>query len=98
LPPTFAPNHQRRTIRFTAPPGFAWAPLPSGGEENGGDFGLAHLEIATDPHDAKTLVVTRTLVFDQDVIPAAKYPAWRAWLQRVDRLMHKQVRLVHTAR
>ncbi len=93
-PRTLAPSHQTRTTRFTAPPGFVWAPLPAGGDENGGDFGRAHLEIARDRANPRTMVVKRGLVFDEDVIPAAKYPAWRAWLQRVDRLMHKQVRLI----
>jgi hypothetical protein len=81
-------------VRFTAPPGFVWAPLPAGGDENGGDFGRAHLDISRDARDARAIVVKRTLVFDQDVIPATKYPAWRAWLQRVDRLMHKEIRLL----
>jgi hypothetical protein len=97
LPPTLAPSHQERTTRFTAPPGFVWAPLPPGGDENGGDFGRAHLEIAPDPRDPRAIVVMRSVVFDEDVITAAKYPAWRAWLQRIDRLMHKQVRLVPRA-
>ena len=94
LPPTLAPSSQERTVRFTAPPGFVWAPLPAGGDENGGDFGRAHLDISRDARDARAIVVKRTLVFDQDVIPATKYPAWRAWLQRVDRLMHKEIRLL----
>ena len=83
--------------RFTAPPGFVWAPLPQGGDENGGEFGRAHLELAKDRANPRTLVVTRSVVFDQHLISAAKYPAWRAWLQRVDRLMHKEVRLVASA-
>jgi transglutaminase-like putative cysteine protease len=97
LPPTLAPSHQERETRFTAPEGFVWAPLPPGGDENGGDFGRAHLEIAPDPRDPRAIVVRRSVVFDEDVVPAAKYPAWRAWLQRIDRLMHKQVRLVPRA-
>jgi hypothetical protein len=67
--------------------------LPTGGDENGGEFGRAHLELTKDPREPRTLVVRRTVVFDQHLISAAKYPAWRAWLQRVDRLMHKEVRL-----
>lgn len=94
LSPQLAPSHQDRTTRLTAPAGFAWASLPAGGDENGGEFGQAHLDIAPDPRDRRAIVVRRVLVFDEDVIPAAKYPAWRAWLQRVDRLMHKDVRLL----
>jgi tetratricopeptide (TPR) repeat protein len=93
LPPQLAPSHQERTTRITAPAGFAWASLPTGGDENGGEFGRAHLELTKDPREPRTLVVRRTVVFDQHLISAAKYPAWRAWLQRVDRLMHKEVRL-----
>jgi tetratricopeptide (TPR) repeat protein len=93
LPPQLAPSHQERTTRITAPQGFSWASVPAGGDENGGEFGRAHLDLAKDPHDPRTLVVRRTVIFDQHVISAAKYPAWRAWLQRVDRLMHKEVRL-----
>jgi len=98
LPPQLAPSHQERTTRFTAPPGFAWPRLPDGGDENGGDFGRAHLDIVRDPRDPRTVIVTRRMVFDQDVIVAARYPLWRAWLQRVDRLMHKDLRLVETGR
>ncbi len=94
VPPDNAPSHDDRTLRLRAPSGFVWATPPAGGDENGGDFGTAHLDIALDPRDPRTLVVKRTVVLDEDVIPVAKYPAWRAWLQRVDRLMHKEVRLV----
>ncbi len=98
LPPNLAPSHQQRRTRFTAPTGFAWAELPLGGDENGGDFGRARLEIARDARDPRSVVVKRSVIFDQDVIPATKYEAWRSWLQRVDRLMHKQLRLVATGR
>ena len=53
----------------------------------------AHLEIARDPRDARTVVVTRSVSFDLDRIPVARYGAWRAWVQKVDALMHKVVRL-----
>ena len=35
----------------------------------------------------------RTTVFDQSSIPVDDYPKWRAWVQRVDALLHKAVRL-----
>jgi hypothetical protein len=94
LPPYFAPSHETRTIRIVAPAGFKWADLPPGGDENGGDFGRAHLAFARDAKDPRVVVVTRSVVFDQDRIPVEKYAAWRAWVQRVDALMHKAVRLV----
>ena len=94
LPPYFAPSHEVRTIRIVAPPGWKWGELPPGGDENGGDFGRAHLEIVRDPRDSRAVVVTRSVIFDQDRIPVERYPAWRGWVQRVDALMHKTVRLV----
>ena len=94
LPPNFAPSHETRIIRVVAPNGFHWGDLPPGGDENGGDFGRAHLEIARDPKDARTVVITRTVVFNMDLIPVDKYGAWRAWVQKVDALMHKGVRLL----
>jgi hypothetical protein len=94
LPPNFAPSHQTRTIRVVAPSGYRWGELPPGGDENGGEFGRAHLEIARDTKDPRTVVITRSVVFGLAVIPPEKYAPWRAWVQRVDSLMHKGVRLV----
>jgi hypothetical protein len=93
LPPYLAPRLETRTTKFVAPKGFVWGDLPPGGEEIGGEFGRAHLEVAKEPKDASTVVVKRTLVFDASVIPVEKYAAWRAWIQRVDALMHKSLRL-----
>ncbi len=93
LPPNLAPSHNRRTIRVLAPPGFRWGELPPGGDENGGEFGKAHLDFARDGKDPRVVVIKRSVIFDLDLIPPDKYPAWRAWLQRVDSLMHKGVRL-----
>ncbi len=89
-----APSHQTRTTRIVAPTGFSWSALPPGGDENGGDFGRAHLEVAADPADPRVVVVKRSVVFDQHLIPVDRYKPWREWLQRVDALMHKSVRLV----
>jgi hypothetical protein len=94
LPPYFAPNHETRTIRIVAPAGWKWGELPPGGDENGGDFGRAHLDVGRDPRDPRTVIVTRSESFDLDLIPVEKYPAWRGWVQRIDALMHKTVRLV----
>jgi hypothetical protein len=93
LPPYVAPRKEARTIRVVAPPGFAFEALPPGGDENGGAFGRAHLELARDPADPRAVIVKRTVVFDQSEISVEDYPKWRAWVQRVDALMHKSVRL-----
>jgi hypothetical protein len=77
-----------------APQGYRWGDLPPGGDENGGEFGRAHLEVARDAKDPKVVVIKRNVVFDQSVITPEKYPAWRAWIQRMDALMHKGVRLL----
>ena len=67
--------------------------MPTGGDENGGPFGRAHLEIARDKNDPRALLVKRVIVFDQSLIPVDKYGAFRVWLQKVDGLMHKTARL-----
>jgi hypothetical protein len=94
LPSYFAPSHQTRTVRAVAPTGMAWAELPPGGDANGGEFGRAHLELARDPKDPRALIIKRTVLFNQHLIPVEKYQAWRSWVQQVDALMHKEVRLV----
>jgi hypothetical protein len=58
----------------------------------GGEFGRASLEVTRDAHDPRLLVVKRKMTLDLHVIPVEKYPAWRAFLQRVDALMHRTVR------
>jgi transglutaminase-like putative cysteine protease len=93
LPPQLAPNHRARVVRIVAPPGFRWTELPAGGDENGGPFGRAHLDIARDSHDARVIVVRYLVVFDESLIPVERYPAFREWLQRVDRLMRRTGRL-----
>jgi hypothetical protein len=93
LPPYVAPRKESRTIRVVAPPGYVFEALPPGGDENGGAFGRAHLELTRDPGDPRTLVVKRTVVFDKSEISVEEYPKWRGWVQRVDALMHKSVRL-----
>jgi hypothetical protein len=94
LPPDYAPRHDQRTITITAPEGFAFADLPPGGEESGGEFGRARLDFERVPGQANVVVVKRSLVFDLSTISLEKYPKWRGWLQRVDGLMHRVVRLV----
>jgi hypothetical protein len=98
LPPHLAPSQQVRTMRITAPAGFEWGDLPPGGEESGGEFGRAKLEVSRDARDPRTLVVRRTVVIDQHQIPVEKYAAWRAFLQRMDALLHRSVRAVPAAK
>ncbi len=93
LPPWLAPRRESRTIRVVAPKGYRFEALPQGGDENGGPFGHAHLDVAPDPRDPAAIVVHRITVIDQSAISVDEYPRWRAWVQRVDALMHKAVRL-----
>ena len=93
LPPRLAPGHETRAITIVAPPGFTFADLPPGGDEPGGEFGKAHLEFAR-AGGKNAVIVKRSVVFDLSTIPVEKYAKWRAWLQRVDGLMHRMVRLV----
>jgi hypothetical protein len=96
LPPHLAPRKESRTIRIVAPRGWTFEPLPAGGDESGGPFGRAHLDVSRDPHDGRAVVVHRTWVCDQSSIGVDEYPRWRAWIQRVDALMHQSVRLLPT--
>jgi hypothetical protein len=97
LPPNVAPRKEAHAIRVVAPKGWTFETLPRGGEEPGGSFGRARLEVARDATDPRAILVKRTVVLDQSVISVDEYPKWRAWMQRVDALMHKSVRLVAQA-
>jgi tetratricopeptide (TPR) repeat protein len=92
LSPNTAPSHQTRVIHVTAPAGYQPAELPKGGEENGGEFGYARLEIQREPGSTTGVVIKRTVVFDMSTIAVDRYEAWRAWLQRVDALLHRSIR------
>jgi hypothetical protein len=96
LPSSQAPRKESRTIRVVAAKGWRFEALPVGGDENGGPFGRAHLEVTRDPRDPQAVLVKRSMVFDQSVIPVDEYPRWRAWVQRADALMHKALRLEAT--
>jgi hypothetical protein len=93
LPPNVAPRREVHTIRVVAPKGWSFEPLPEGGDEPGGSFGRARLELTRDPSNPRAILAKRTMIVDQSVIPVEEYPRWRSWLQRVDALMHKSVRL-----
>jgi hypothetical protein len=97
LPPNVAPRKEARTIRVIAPKNWSFAGLPAGGDENGGAFGRAHVDVALDPHQPNVVMVHRTVIFDQSAISVDEYPRWRSWIQRVDALMHRSVRLVAAA-
>ena len=96
LPPHIAPRKESHTLRIVAPRGWTFEPLPAGGDEDGGAFGRAHLDISHDAHDAKAILVHRVWVCDESSISVDDYPKWRAWIQRVDALMHQSVRLLPT--
>ena len=93
LPARLAPGHETRTITIVAPPGYAFAELPPNGDVPGGEFGKARLEFKR-ASGKNAVVVKRSVVFDLATIPVDKYAKWRDWLQRVDGLMHRTVRLV----
>jgi hypothetical protein len=94
LPPHMAPNTQHRVTRIVAPAGYEWAPLPRGGDANGGAFGSAHVAFRRDPADKAVVTIERDVVFDQDFIPVEQYAAWRAFVQQIDAVMRREVRLV----
>jgi len=96
LPPHVAPRKESLTIRVLAPRGWAFEALPTGGDENGGAFGHAHLDVSPDPRDPRAVLVHRMWACDESSIPVDEYPRWRAWIQRVDALMHQSVRLLPT--
>jgi hypothetical protein len=98
LPPNRAPSHQTRVIRIVPPPGYRAAELAADGEEQGGEFGYARVEMRKDETNPRGVVVKRKVVFDMSTIPVDKYDAWRAWLQRVDTLLHRSVRFVPLAK
>lgn len=96
LPPHVAPRKESRTILLSRPAGYQFEPLPSGGEVDGGPFGRARLDMSLDPRDKKTAIAKRTVIFNQSAISVGEYPSWRAWIQRIDALMHATVRLART--
>jgi hypothetical protein len=94
LPAPVAPRREARTIRVVAPNGWSFGALPAGGDEDGGAFGRAHLDVTRDPNDPHVVLARRVVVFDESAISVDEYPKWRAWVQRVDALMHKSVRIL----
>jgi hypothetical protein len=97
LPARLAPGHETRTITIVPPPDYVIKELPPNGEVLGGEFGKAKLEFKRGG-GKNAVVVTRSVAYDLATIPVEKYAKWRAWLQRVDGLMHRTVRLVPEAK
>jgi hypothetical protein len=91
LPSKLAPGHEKRTIVIIPPEGYTFAELPPNGEVAGGEFGKARLQFE---RIGPKVVVTRSVSFDLATIPVDKYAKWRAWLQRIDGLMHRTVRVL----
>ncbi len=91
LPPQLGPSHQNRTIRLTAPEGWAFDELPPGGEAKGGAFG--HAKVTYKQGKGGGIEIQAEVVFDKSTIPVAEYPAFRKWLESVDALMRQSVRL-----
>jgi len=97
LPPMVAPKHQAVEVRLEAPRGFRFADLPPDSEVDGQAFGRAEQKFARaggrGPRGGEVVVVTRRVALEQTRITVAEYPAWRRWLQRIDRMLQHSVRL-----
>ena len=92
LPPQMGPSHQRRAINLVAPAGYSFKELPAGGEAKGGAFGSAKVTFKPGKQ-AGTVTIESEVIFDKSTITVAEYPAFRKWLESVDALMRKSVRL-----
>jgi hypothetical protein len=95
LPPNLAPSENAYVVTITPPSGYRAATLTPSGEADGGKYGKATLKIEAGPKG--TVVVRRSLVFDQSLIPVAEYDRWRAWVAEVDALFAREVRFVKGA-
>lgn len=93
LPSQLAPSRTASSVLLVAPEGMRVGALPPGGEVAGGDFGSARLEVQTQ-QDGRAVLLRRSVVFDQDIIPVDRYEAWRTWLSQVDSMLHRSVRFV----
>jgi transglutaminase-like putative cysteine protease len=93
LPPHLAPSHRNMTLTIRAPASHVFSDLPPDGLADGGPFGRAELKLKLSA-DKRSVIAERTVGFVQYRIEAADYPSWRSWLQSIDRLMQRSVRLV----
>ncbi|MGZ3478123.1 MAG: hypothetical protein ACXVCJ_26735, partial [Polyangiales bacterium] len=92
LPPHLAPSQRTIEARITPPPGYKIVELTPGGEVIGGAYGKATLSLEKGPNG--TVIVKRTFVLDQHLIPVKEYDAWRAFLLQVDALFRREIRFV----
>ncbi|MBI4701215.1 MAG: transglutaminase domain-containing protein, partial [Deltaproteobacteria bacterium] len=96
LPPALAPQHQDLQLRLEAPKTHDFAAAPPDSVEDGGAFGAAELSFVLS-RQRDVLTVSRRLSLQQSRIEVAEYTRWRAWLQRIDRLTQRSIRLVPRA-
>ncbi len=96
LPPSIAPMHRRMTVDIVAPGSHIFADLPPDGTEDGGPFGKASVTFKLSPTRRKVTII-RSIAFEQSRIAVSDYLAWRRWLQGIDRLMQRSVRLMPRA-
>ncbi len=93
LPPRMAPNHHNMTVELVAPKTHRFAELPPDIEANGGAFGSASVAFTLSANKQRA-TIKRSLAFEASRIEVADYPAWRAWLRGIDRLLQRSIRLV----
>ncbi len=93
IPPNAAPSSDTVTGVVILPAGYKLGELTAGGTVDGGAYGRASLTIEKGKKEG-TVVVKRTIVLDQSVIPVAEYDSWRNFLLKVDALLRREIRLV----
>jgi len=97
LPPTLAPRHHSLEIRIEAPSTHRFAELPPDSVEDGKGFGIARLSFSRaavrGAGGSEVVTLRREIAFERWRIEVGDYPEWRRWLQRIDRLMRRGVRL-----
>ncbi len=91
LPAVIAPHRQERIVRIIAPKGFVISALPPDEVADGGAFGKA--EVSFERVNETEAIMRRSLELSSPRISVADYPAWRQWLQLVDGLLRRAVRL-----
>lgn len=91
LPPHIAPSHDTRRLRIVAPPGHAITEAPDEGQIDAAPFGRASLRVVR--RGPTTIDVIRHVEIDRHHIAVAEYAAFRGFLQRVDALFRRKVRI-----
>lgn len=92
LPPSIAPTHRKTVVELIAPPTHVFATLPPDGDADGGPFGKASLVFELSK-DSKKVTIRRDVTFSQWRVSVSEYAAWRSWLQKIDGLLQRTVRL-----